>query len=169
MAPNRHAASVEEVIEGLFDAADAADRARVLLVSLRARTGAQAVGLCRPIAARREQQPPTESNGPNEIEPLPEREWAHIAVEGDAAHLPTCDQVEAVVSGELPALLPPGRAVVVASATLAIAIDGLFGDSEELEDLLDEVEGLTVVYEALARHEVADDGIDEVPPALGAA
>jgi len=137
MSPSRPRPAVGRAIELLIETRDPWERAQVLLAAALAAFGAEAAALCRPRA---------------------DGSWARVAVAGEAAALPSLEQVAAVAAGLLPRHLPPQRAVHVAGEDLALALAGVDQDARDQDDL----EALLLVYAAAAAHDAGPGGLEEV-------
>ena len=145
MPPPRPSPLLSRAVELLVDVSDPARRARILLGAVQAAFGAHAAALCRPRA---------------------DGSWARIALLGEAADLPSLEQVAVVAAGALGRYLPPRRAVFVAGEDLALALCGV----EQDESSEDGLGALFAVYAALAAADPGAMGLEEVegpvpPPA----
>ncbi|MCZ6598918.1 MAG: hypothetical protein O7B99_14875 [Planctomycetota bacterium] len=136
------ASAIARLVETLIDSADPILRDRILLETLLVSGAANAAAIWRPVPD------PSVPNGSTASGSVGQATWKPVLARGPEDVLPSADQVEAVIAGELDDELPLNRRVVVATADPTLARPGgialALGGVDD--DQIDVVEALLVVW-----------------------
>jgi hypothetical protein len=146
MTSPREEAAVSQAIELLLDCTTARERSRVLIETL---IGS---GFCRSAALWRQV-------GRGDV-----RAWHPILARGNAAYLPTLEELRGVVAGDLAEELGGGRFVVLpighVEFALTLSVPAHDTSSRETEEDLDGAEALFQVWLAVEMAEASELGTD---------